>query len=139
MKYITLIILSSTAIIYATSLSIQEINTKVAQIQTTRGGMNIEQFETVSDPFVYFERNATTGEIIAPKGENIVAVSAIMNGKAYINGGWKRAGEKIGDYTIKSVGANFIVIRSGNKIKKLFVNRKQENNVIKIQGRWQKK
>ncbi len=138
MKQIIIVaILSSTVLLCAASLSVNEIDTMVAKIQTTRGGMNVAQFETVSDPFVYFERNATTGAIITPKKENddTIVISGIMNNKAYIDGGWKRVGEKVGDYTIKSIGINTVILSNGRKIKKLFISDKKDNDLIKLKVR----
>lgn len=138
MKQILIVaVLSGTVLLCAASLSVNEIDTMVAKIQTTRGGMNVAQFETVLDPFVYFERNATTGAIITPKKENddTIVISGIMNNKAYIDGSWKRVGEKVGDYTIKSIGINTVILSNGRKIKKLFISDKKDNNLIKLKVR----
>ena len=79
----------------------------------------LHNLETVSHPFVYFERNATTGAIITPKKENddTIVISGIMNNKAYIDGSWKRVGEKVGDYTIGSIGINAVILSNGRKSK----------------------
>ena len=135
MRKIAFIALIAMSAANAIGLSAQEINTKVAKIQVTRGGMDVSKFQTVSDPFFYFERNATTGAIITPKTEDEITIAAIMNNKVYIDGGWKKAGDTIGSYTIKSIGPNFIILKNGGKMKKLFIGNNQENNFIKIQGR----
>ncbi|MDD5406214.1 MAG: hypothetical protein PHE73_04630 [Sulfurovaceae bacterium] len=137
MKQIVLTILSGTAILCATSLSVKDIDTMVAKIQTTRSGMNAAQFESVSDPFIYFEVNSTTGAFMAPKEQNddTIIIGGIMNNKVYIDGSWKRIGEKVGNYTIRSIGVNTVVLYNGRKIKKLFISNKKDNNLIKIQGR----
>ncbi len=135
MKQIIMIAAAVITTTYSASLSTQDIDKKVSEIQATRNGMNVIRFETMSDPFVYFDRNASTGTIITPKMENEVTIGAIMNGKAYIDGSWKKVGDKVGSYTIKSIGANVVIIRNGGEIKKLFIGNKQENDLIKLQGR----
>ena len=135
MKKVAFIALLMMSTANAIGLSAQDIDIKVAKIQVTRGGMDISKFQTVSDPFVYYERNASTGAIIAPKTEDEITIAAIMNSKAYIDGSWKKVGDRIGSYVIKSIGVNFVILKNGGKIKKLFIGNKQENNFIKIQGR----
>jgi len=130
--FITFLVMSAA---YAVGLSAQDIDIKVAKIQVTRGGMDISKFETVSDPFIYYERNASTGAMITPKTDDEITIAAIMNNKVYIDGGWKKVGDKIGNYTIRSIGANFVILKNGGKMKKIFIGDKQENNFIKIQGR----
>jgi hypothetical protein len=135
MKQIILIAAAVITTTYSASLSTQDIDKKVSEIQATRNGMNVARFETMSDPFVYFDRNASTGAIITPKMENVITIGAIMNGKAYIDGNWKKVGDKVGSYTIKSIGTNVVTLKNGGEIKKLFIGNKQENSLIKLQGR----
>lgn len=140
MKYkISLWATLSTALI-ATTLSIKDIDQKVSQIQSPRGGLNGSLFDKVSDPFVYYDRNKTTGAIIMPKEDseesNATKVSAIMNGKAYIGGGWKKVGDTAGAYKITKISPNSVDLSNGQKIKKVYLNNSSKNkNLIKIQGR----
>ncbi|MDD5359626.1 MAG: hypothetical protein PHI79_01500 [Sulfurovaceae bacterium] len=127
-------------ILLATTLSIKDIDQKVSQIQSPRGGLDGSLFNKVSDPFVYYDRNKTTGAIIMPKGDseesNATRVSAIMNGKAFIGGGWKKVGDTTGSYKITGINSNCVYLNNGKNTKKVFLNNSsKEKNLIKIQGR----
>ena len=55
MKQILIVaVLSSTVLLCAASLSVNEIDTMVAKIQTTRGGMNVAQFGNSIASFCVF-------------------------------------------------------------------------------------
>lgn len=140
MKYTLFLWATLSTILLATTLSIKDIDQKVSQIQSPRGGLDGSLFNKVSDPFVYYDRNKTTGAIIMPKedGEdsNTTRISAIMNGRAFINGGWKKVGDTTGSYKITRIDANCIYLNNGKKTKKVLLNNSlKEKKLIKIQGR----
>ena len=140
MKYTLFLWATLSTILLATTLSIKDIDQKVSQIQSPRGGLDGSLFNKVSDPFVYYDRNKTTGAIIMPKedGEdsNATKISAIMNGKAFIGGGWKKVGDTAGSYKITKIDANCVYLNNGKKTKKVLLNSSsKENKLIKIQGR----
>ncbi|MBD3807944.1 MAG: hypothetical protein IE880_04420 [Epsilonproteobacteria bacterium] len=131
MKYPIFLSISLVGALFATTLSIKDIDKKVTQIGEPRGGLNSSIFNTVSDPFVYYDRNKTTGAIIIPKetGEdsNVTKLSAIMNGKAFIGGIWKKVGDTAGRYTITKIGSNSVVLNNGKKTKKVYLNSSSSN------------
>lgn len=140
MKYTLFLWATLSTILLATTLSIKDIDQKVSQIQSPRGGLDGSLFNKVSDPFVYYDRNKTTGAIIMPKedGEdsNATKISAIMNGKAFIGGGWKKVGDTTGSYKITRIDANCVYLNNGKKTKKVLLNNSsKEKKLIKIQGR----
>lgn len=140
MKYTLFLWATLSTILLATTLSIKDIDQKVSQIQSPRGGLDGSLFNKVSDPFVYYDRNKTTGAIIMPKedGEdsNATKISAIMNGKAFIGGGWKKVGDTTGSYKITRIDANCVYLNDGKKTKKVLLNNSlKEKKLIKIQER----
>ena len=140
MKYTLFLWATISTMLLATTLSIKDIDQKVSQIQSPRGGLDGSLFNKVSDPFVYYDRNKTTGAIIMPKedGEdsNATKISAIMNGKAFIGGGWKKVGDTAGSYKITKIDVNCVYLNNGKKTKKVLLNNSsKENKLIKIQGR----
>lgn len=140
MKYTIFLWATLSTILLATTLSIKDIDQKVSQIQSPRGGLDGSLFNKVSDPFVYYDRNKTTGAIIMPKDSdedsNVTKVSAIMNGKAFMGGGWKKIGDTAGSYKITRIDANCVYLNDGKKTKKVLLNNSsKEKKLIKIQGR----
>jgi hypothetical protein len=140
MKYTIFLSIVLVGTLYATTLSVKDIDQKVSQIQSPRGGLHGSLFDKVSDPFVYYDRNKTTGAIIMPKGDeedsNITKLSAIMNGKAFMDGGWKKVGDAIGIYKVAKISSNVVYLNNGKKTKKVYLNNNSnEKNLIKIQGR----
>lgn len=140
MKYTLFLWANLSTILLATTLSIKDIDQKVSQIQSPRGGLDGSLFNKVSDPFVYYDRNKTTGAIIMPKDDgedsNATKISAIMNGKAFIGGGWKKVGDTTGSYKITRIDANCVYLNNGKKTKKVLLNNSsKEKKLIKIQGR----
>lgn len=140
MKYKIFLLATLSTMLIATTLSIKDIDQKVSQIQSPRGGLDGSLFNKVSDPFVYYDRNKTTGAIIMPKADsedsNATKVSAIMNGKAYIGGGWKKVGDTTGAYKITKISPSSVDLSNGQKTKKVYLNNSSKNkNLIKTQGR----
>lgn len=140
MKYTIFLWATLSTILLATTLSIKDIDQKVSQIQSPRGGLDGSLFNKVSDPFVYYDRNKTTGAIIMPKDSdedsNATKISAIMNGKAFMGGGWKKVGDTAGSYKITRIDANCVYLNDGKKTKKVLLNNSsKEKKLIKIQGR----
>jgi hypothetical protein len=140
MKHTLFLTASFSTVLLSATLSIKDIDQKVSQIQAPRGAMDGSLFNKVSDPFVYYDRNKTTGAIIIPKegseDSNATRVSAIMNGKAFIGGSWKRVGDSAGIYKITKINTNGVLLSNGKKTKKVYLkNSSNEKNLIKIQGR----
>ncbi len=138
MKYTIFLSIVLTGTLFAATLSIKDIDQKVAQIGAPRGGLNSSIFNVVSDPFVYYDRNKTTGAIIMPRETdedfNVTKLSAIMNGKAFIGGSWKKVGDAAaGGYTITKIGQSSVFLNNGKKTKKVHLNRGlNEKKLIKF-------
>lgn len=117
-------------------LSVEEIETMVAQIHKKREGVNLETLQETKEPFVRLQEDEdkVTKLVIAEKTEARLTLHAIVNGKAYINNVWVGAEENIMGYTLKYIGENGVVLRKGNNIKKLFLS-KSRNGFIQVEER----
>jgi len=127
--------------IYA-DLSLAEIQKMVTKIHEKRAGVNLETLENTKEPFVRLEEdenNVSTFVIpqkdIEAEGEDVrLVLHAILNGKAYINEEWVSLNKTILGYTLKYIGRRGVVLRNGNRIKKLFL-KKQEESLILLKER----
>jgi len=135
MKNIIFIVLLFTASLYA-DLSVVQIQDMVSKIHEKREGVRLETLEATKEPFVRLEEeNNVTTFIIPKKAEEVkISLHAIMNGKAYINDGWKKVDDTVMGYTLKYVGKRGVVLRNGNNIKKLFLHKKRDS-FIKLEER----
>lgn len=46
-----------------------------------------------------------------------IVVTAVMNGKAFINGAWYRIGEQVSGHEITYIDPHFVGLREGNRLK----------------------
>ena len=119
-------------------LSVQQIEQMVAKIHEKREGVKLETLQTTKEPFVRVEENedkVTTFVIPVKAEEAKLSLHAIVNGKAFINDRWLSLEDKIMGYTLKYVGTKGVVLRNENNIKKLFLQKKRENNIIQLEER----
>ncbi len=131
-----IISLYSLLFVCANVITTKELEDKVSSIQAPRVGLSSTDLSGVKDPFIYLDRNATTGALIPQKLSAVKDVdlnlSGIMNGKAFVNNAWIRTGEKAGDYTVISIDKNSVIFRKDDSTKRVFINNKKDN-VIKLQ------
>jgi len=127
MKKILIVILMLINSLQA-NLSVDQIKEMVSKIHEKRVGIDIDTLETTKEPFVkeQIENNVTI--FVAPKEEETkLSLHSIMNGKAFINNEWKSVDNVIMGYTLKHIGKKGVVLRNGNRIKKLFLHKKRDN------------
>lgn len=137
MKKILIILGLMTSFIYA-DLSLAEIQKMVTKIHEKRAGVNLETLEETKEPFVRLEEdeNNVSTFVIPEKDKEIEAedvrliLHAIVNGKAYLNDEWVKIGNSILGYTLKHIGKRGVVLRNGNRIKKLFLKKQQESFIL---------
>ena len=109
-------------------LSVKKIQDMVSKIHKQRKGIKLETLESTKEPFVPLQEESNiTLSVVPMKEEKKMLLHAILNGKAYINDGWKSLDSIVGGYTLKYIGEKGVVLRSGNQIKKLFLYKKREN------------
>lgn len=127
------LLLSLTVLVNA-DLSVKQIQEMVVKIHEKREGVKLETLENTQDPFIQIheENNVTT--LIKPTEEAKLVLHAIVNGKAYINDSWSSLDDTIMGYTVKYIGQRGVVLRNGNHVKKLFLQKKRDN-FIKLEER----
>ncbi len=86
------------------------------------------------DPFYKSQAILRTSTDIKVQKESLV-LDAIFNNKAFINGKFYAAGDKIGEYTIKKVTKESVVLQNKKRIKILRLKQKQHQLIIKQQKR----
>lgn len=125
------------AVISAEIITTKEIESKVASIQAPRVGIINADMIGLKDPFLYLDRNKTTGtilpEAIASEKKDVdLNLSGVMNGKAFVNNSWISVGEKVSGYTLTSIDKNSVVFAKEDIVKRIFANKNREN-IIKLQ------
>ena len=127
MKKLFLLLLPLTVLLNA-DLSVKQIEDMVVKIHEKREGVELATLEETKDPFVRLQEEDNVTTVILPErvGEKMV-LHSIVNGKAYINDSWKSINDVIMGYTLKYVGKKGVVLRNGNHIKKLFLQKKRDN------------
>ncbi len=128
-----IISLFSLLLVAANVVTTKELEDKVNAIQAPRVGLTSSDLKGTKDPFIYLERNATTGALIDQKllvtKDMDLNLSGIMSGKAFVNNSWVRTGDKVGDYAIVSIGKDSVVFSKNSSTKRVFVSSKKENPI----------
>ena len=117
-------------------LSVQQIQEMVIKIHQKREGIKLETLEKTKEPFIGSQEkdNLITSDILKKddEEETKLSVHALVNGKAYINDGWKSVNDKVLGYKVEYIGKRGVVLRNGNNIKKLFISKKRDD-FIKVE------
>jgi len=109
-------------------ISVNQIRDMVTKIHKQRAGISLETLESTKEPFIHIEKESNVRlPVLSKKVETNMVLHSILNGKAYINNGWKSLGSIIDGYTLKYIGEKGVVLRNKNKIKKLFLRKNREN------------
>ncbi len=119
-------------------LSVEQIEEMTTKIHLKREGIKLSTLETTKEPFVVAERtsNVTVYKVPVIKQKEAVklVLHALLNGRAYINDGWKSLDEVVMGYTVKFIGKRGVVLRNGNHVKKLLLHKEGES-FIKLEER----
>lgn len=123
----------------AISSQATEINEIVEKIKDKRVGVELSKLENTKEVFAITKK---VGDEENPKEVMVVpdvqnkqsfVLNAIMNKKAYINGSWKGEGDMVEDYELKFIGAKGVVLRKGNEVEKVFLERKAKKLEIIVE------
>ncbi|MDX1700399.1 MAG: hypothetical protein R3250_07260 [Melioribacteraceae bacterium] len=129
-----LLLLTLTVLVNA-DLSVDQIQKMVLKIHEKREGVKLSTLENTKDPFIQIgEDNNVTTSSIPSEEEAKLMLHSIVNGKAYINDSWFSLDDTIMGYTVKYIGQRGVVLRNGNHVKKLFLQKKRDN-FIKLEER----
>ena len=131
MKKYIIIISILPSVLFASTLNIQSIVTKIKALQSnTKISSQLDY--NVYDPF------ATAKPILIQKMKNrikiqkksSILIQTILNKKVLVGGKWLKVGDKVQGATIKTINKDNIVIFKDNKWTKVSFKRKKD--IIKI-------
>jgi len=136
MKNSIIALLLLTTVLFS-EISLQEIDMMIDKIKKPRDGILLEALSQTPDPFkeqVVLNEGNNTDTIITKKDKDF-SLNAIMNGKAFIDGEWRVEDDVVSDYTVVFIGKKGVVLVRERNIIKLFLQRNEYPNIIKIEGR----
>jgi len=118
-------------------LSVKQIEQMIEKIHLKREGVDLATLEKTKEPFMIMKKedNRTVVKTVTNNETIKLSLHALMGGKAYINEGWKKVGEKIMGYTVEYIGKRGVVLRNGNTIRTLFLKNKKDNQLIMLEER----
>jgi len=123
MRYVTLwIILLLFSIPLQAELSVQNIEKMVKDIKAKRASKMTSEHK-IPSPFITVrqEENSTINVLAPAQPERISFVlGAIVNQSAFINGTWYKTGDKIGDFRLKTIMDDHVVLRRKKRTITLF-------------------
>jgi hypothetical protein len=127
MKKILIGVCAASVLIYA-NLSVEQIEEMVLRIHEKREGVRLKTLESTKNPFIRLnEEDNTTIFSTSSEEDAKLDLNAIVNGKAFINDAWRSVDDVVLGYTLKYIGQGGVVLRSGNHIRKLYLNEKKHN------------
>lgn len=127
MKKILIGVCVASVLIYA-NLSVEQIEEMVLRIHEKREGVRLKTLESTKNPFIRLnEEDNTTIFSTSSEEDAKLDLNAIVNGKAFINDAWRSVDDDVLGYTLKYIGQGGVVLRSGNHIRKLYLNEKKHN------------
>jgi len=115
-------------------LSVRQIEHMIQKIHLKREGVDLDTLERTKEPFIRIVEEENTTVIKIPKVEDEedvkISLHAIMSGKAFINDAWKKENDVVLGYTVKYIGKRGVVLQNGNRIKKLFLRKRNKELII---------
>ncbi len=136
MKKIFIFIILSFTLLFAGSLSSNEIINMVSKIKEERDGISLVKLEGTANPFILKKKKRTEEK----KDENITVytpveivykLDAILNHAAFINKKWYRTGDTIDNYKVGYISKYSVRLegKSGNRVLRL---EKRKRKFIKL-------
>lgn len=134
MKKLLIILILLSSLMHA-DISVNQIRDMVAKIHKQRAGISLETLKSTKEPFMHIQKESNvTSPVVPKKVETNMVLHSILNGKAYINNGWKSLDSIVDGYTLKYIGEKGVVLRNENQIKKLFLRKNKENFITVESG-----
>jgi len=116
-------------------LNVKKIETMVQKIQNKRVSSREVDFVKVPSPFVVVvprDENHTTLQIQSPENRVQFTLSAIINGRAYINGVWVQPGESISGYLVEEIKPGEVLLKKEKREIRLFLPEQKKENLLQI-------
>jgi len=124
------------------SIDSSDITNMISKIKEERVGISMTTLAGTVNPFIINEKKEPKVEekIVKPVVlkrvvvETVYTLDAILNHAAFINKKWYKKGNKLGSYTIGSIGTKSVVLKSKSGNKTLFIKKKKKNFIQLNQG-----
>lgn len=134
MRYMLVLLVITTLALQA-ELDVKKIGKMVEKIQSKRTSSREVDFVKVPSPFVVVvprDENHTQVEIKAPEKEMQFSLSAIINGRANINGVWVKPGDEFGGYVVEKVEPGEVLLKKEKREIRLFLPEPRKENLLQI-------
>ena len=124
------------------SVDTSKITDMIAKVKEQRVGISMLKLEDTVTPFIMNVKKEEKLEIKVVKSgikkrvisEPIYLLEAILNHAAFINKKWYKKGDKLGMYTIGSMGTSSVILKNKSANKTLFIKNKNKNFIQLNQG-----
>ncbi len=116
-----LLLLFTIMIAHAETSMIEKINKTLDQIRYEASQKTTVNLNIKYDPFYHDKKKVTKKQHSTPTpkvikiGKKSLILSMILNKKAFINGVWYRANQKVARYVLSKVNQDSVVLRRKNK------------------------
>jgi len=116
-------------------LSVKKIETMVQKIQNKRVSKLDVDFLKVPSPFVVVlprDENHTESQIVKPENTVQFSLSAIINGRAFLNGSWVREGDTVAGYRVEKIQPGEVLLKKEDREIRLFLPEQKKENILQI-------
>ncbi len=103
-------------------LSRKNIEKMVQDIKAKRSS-KLGDDAKIASPFITVRQEDNSSvQMMAPaeKTQSVFSLGAIVNSTAFIDGAWRKVGDAVGDFKVKSVNENHVVLKRENRTITLF-------------------
>jgi hypothetical protein len=124
------------------SVDTRKITNMILKVKQERVGISLEKLESTVNPFIMNVKKEkkvkpkTVKSVISKRviAEPVYTLDAILNRAAFINKKWYKEGDKLGMYTVDSMGKRSVLLKSKSGEKTLFIKNKKKNFIQLNQG-----
>ncbi len=136
MKKVSIISILLSSLLFAGSLSSEEITNMIAKIKEERVGISLAKLEMTENPFIIHKKE----KVVKSVGKEVVeevrqeveyTLHAILNHAAFINGKWYKKGDKLGLYQVVYIGKQSVDLTSELAKKTLHI-KKRKNKFMNL-------
>ncbi len=136
MKKVSIITILLSSLLFAGSLSSEEITNMIAKIKEERVGISLAKLEMTENPFIIHKKE----KVVKNVGKEVVeevrqeveyTLHAILNHAAFINGKWYKKGDKLGLYQVVYIGKQSVDLTSELAKKTLHI-KKRKNKFMNL-------
>jgi len=126
LKFFLVVVLVSLPVM--AELSIKNIEKMVRDIRAKRTS-RITDTSPVVSPFIVIKQDENRSVIVkvAPKTlKTNFALGAIVNDTAYIDGTWRKAGDSVGEFHVKAIEDDHVILKSKDRTITLYFRKAKD-------------